>query len=183
MFHELTPMETAGAAISRSALRDLLRAEARRSVRHDHERWSITAGNPRENCSCTVFISSSSKDQAVALQVRDALEYDGIRCWIAPRDIRPGKSYPESIVEGIRACRVMILLLSNHSNLSKHVLREVEQAIANDSVVIPLRLEVCPLSDAMKYLIGAFQWIDMSQPLDGNDIERLILAVRAIDRS
>jgi hypothetical protein len=35
----------------------------------------------------------------------------------------------------------------------------------------------------MKYLIGAFQWIDMSQPLDGNDIERLILAVRAIDRS
>ena len=36
------------------------------------------------------FISYSSKDKTIADAVCARLEARGIRCWIAPRDVRPG---------------------------------------------------------------------------------------------
>jgi hypothetical protein len=42
-----------------------------------------------------VFISYSSLDKAVADAACAALEAYGIRCWIAPRDIVPGKEWGE----------------------------------------------------------------------------------------
>lgn len=40
-----------------------------------------------------VFISYSSKDKPVADATVAVLEANGIRCWIAPRDIRPGADW------------------------------------------------------------------------------------------
>jgi hypothetical protein len=37
-----------------------------------------------------VFVSYSSRDSATALAVVSALETAGIRCWMAPRDIKAG---------------------------------------------------------------------------------------------
>ena len=47
------------------------------------------------------FISYSSKDKAIADAAVATLEAKGIRCWVAPRDITPGKEWSESIIEGI----------------------------------------------------------------------------------
>jgi hypothetical protein len=48
----------------------------------------------------TVFISYAWQDIAVANAIVEALERNGVRCWIAPRDATPGASYRwlESIV-------------------------------------------------------------------------------------
>ena len=48
-----------------------------------------------------VFISHSSKDKVYADAVCARLESEGIRCWIAPRDILPGMSWGSAIVEAI----------------------------------------------------------------------------------
>ena len=40
-----------------------------------------------------VFISHSSKDEAIAAAICDHLETSGIRCWIAPRDIEVGTEW------------------------------------------------------------------------------------------
>ena len=37
-----------------------------------------------------VFLSHSARDRSYADAIRAKLESRGIRCWIAPRDIRPG---------------------------------------------------------------------------------------------
>ena len=42
-----------------------------------------------------VFISHSSKDKIVADSIVAALEAAHIRCWIAPRDIKPGTDWGE----------------------------------------------------------------------------------------
>ena len=49
-----------------------------------------------------VFISYSKNDKATADAVCHALEADGIRCWVAPRDVSPGLSWKQSIVDAIR---------------------------------------------------------------------------------
>ena len=59
-----------------------------------------------------VFISHSSKDRAVGEAACAALERAGHRCWIAPRDIMPGEDYGEAIVDGIRASRIFLLIVS-----------------------------------------------------------------------
>lgn len=59
-----------------------------------------------------VFISHSSKDKAVANAICAALEAAGIKCWIAPRDIRSGEEWPEAIVNAIKKSRFMILIFS-----------------------------------------------------------------------
>src|SRR6516164_9307871 len=44
------------------------------------------------------FISYSSKDKTAADAACAVLERTGVRCWIAPRDIRPGVEYGAAII-------------------------------------------------------------------------------------
>ena len=48
-----------------------------------------------------VFISHSSKDKIAADAACAVLESHGLRCWIAPRDATPGKSWAAAIVQAI----------------------------------------------------------------------------------
>ena len=47
-----------------------------------------------------ILISYSSKDKAIADAVCHQLESNGIRVWIAPRDILGGESYPIYNIKG-----------------------------------------------------------------------------------
>jgi TIR domain len=80
-----------------------------------------------------VFISHSSKDRATADAICAHLESAGIKCWIAPRDIEPGATWTKGIMQGLEACRVLILVFSEHANDSDHVEREVAKAFSSGS--------------------------------------------------
>jgi TIR domain len=88
-----------------------------------------------------VFISHSSKDRATADAICAHLESAGLKCWIAPRDIEPGTSWTKGIMQGLEACRVFVLVLSQHSDDSDHVHREVAKAFSSGLAVIPFRIE------------------------------------------
>jgi len=75
-----------------------------------------------------VFISHSSEDSSGAEGVCVALEAAGIHCWIAPRDVLAGRPYSGQITEAIRRTEILLVVLSQASNRSKQVLREVERA-------------------------------------------------------
>ena len=66
----------------------------------------------------SVFISHASKNFKVADNIRDILETRGVSCWIAPRDIQPGQQYGASIVDGISASSVFLLLLTVQTMMS-----------------------------------------------------------------
>lgn len=65
-----------------------------------------------------VFISYSTKDKVIADAICANLENRGIRCWIAPRDILPGKKWGGSIIEAIERSKILVLVLSSNSNKS-----------------------------------------------------------------
>ena len=111
-----------------------------------------------------VFISHSSKDKAIADAVCARLEARGIRCWIAPRDVQPGQPYGEAIIDAIRNCRFMVLLLSSNANNSIHIAKEVERAVSNGTTVIPLRIEEVLPGKSLDYFIGSVHWLDALTP-------------------
>ena len=111
-----------------------------------------------------VFICYSSRDKGVADAVCAALESDGIRCWMAPRDVLHGIPYAEAIVIAIKSCSLMVLVFSESANVSGDVLREVHLAVKHGRPIIPFRIKDVPLSDAMEYYISVFQWLDALTP-------------------
>lgn len=58
-----------------------------------------------------IFISHSSRDAEFADSVCRLLEGSGHNCFIAPRDIRPGREYAEEIIDGITGADIMLLVV------------------------------------------------------------------------
>jgi TIR domain len=126
----------------------------------------------------TAFISHSSKDKAIAETVCRFLEAKGISCWIAPRDVTPGKNYGAAIVEAIDECKVFVLILSGESNQSGQVVREVERAANANSVIIPLRVEPVQPSRDLEFYVSSSHWLDATDmPLEKH-LGALVDAIR-----
>ena len=127
-----------------------------------------------------VFISHSSKDKLTADAVCAALEAQGVRCWVAPRDILPGRNWGGSIVEAIKGARVMVLIFSAHANNSEHIKREVERAANRNIPIIPMRIEDVVPTDAFEYFLSSPHWLDAFPPPLENHLQHLAKTVRQI---
>jgi TIR domain len=68
-----------------------------------------------------VFVSYASQDAAVANTVVEHLEQHGIRCWIAPRDVKPGAQYADAIVRVLERLVVFCKRLFGLTMLHQHV--------------------------------------------------------------
>jgi hypothetical protein len=110
-----------------------------------------------------IFISYAHDDRKWAELVCAQLEEAGVRCWIAPRDIAPGVTWPAAIAEAIDHCRVMIIVFSSHANQSPQMARELGCADARRVPILPVRVEnVTPAGD-MEYFLGNRQWFDLHE--------------------
>jgi hypothetical protein len=127
-----------------------------------------------------VFISYASRDKSTADAVCHALEAEGVRCWIAPRDAQPGQKYQGSLVRAIRSCRAVVLVFSEGANASEHVTREVSIAADAGKPVVPFRIEAVEMSDELCYYISSVHWLDALTPPVEAHIERLVQAVTSL---
>jgi len=127
-----------------------------------------------------VFISYAQEDKPIADAVCARLESRNIRCWIAPRDIPPGKSFPEAIIEGIEDGKVVVLIFSSYANKSPHVTRELTNAVNKGRIIIPFRIEDVAPSKSMEYLISVPHWLDAISPPLEKHIDLLVRTVEAI---
>ena len=105
----------------------------------------------------SVFISYSSKDAETARMVQRTLVKNGIQCWMAPEDIPSGSNYAREIPQAIRACKVFLLVLSKNAQMSNWVLKELDNAVTWDKVIVPLMLEDFPLNDEFNFLLTGTQ--------------------------
>jgi len=107
-----------------------------------------------------VFLSHSHADKVFADAICHKLEANGIRCWVAPRDIRPSEDWAEAIINAMDNARVLVLVFSSSSNSSPQVRREVERAVNKGLHVLPFRIENVPLSKSLEYFISTQHWLD-----------------------
>ena len=128
-----------------------------------------------------VFISYATSDKAVADAVCSQLEsIHRIRCWIAPRDVTPGASWAESIIDALDGSKIMVLIFSSNANASMQIEREVERAVHKGIHIIPLRIENTIPTKTLEYFISAPHWLDaLSVPLELH-ITKLAAGVKAL---
>ncbi len=130
-----------------------------------------------------IFISYSHKDKTIADAICAHMESQGLRCWYAPRDIVPGASWANSIIEAIRSTKIMVLIFTDDSNVSTQVLREVSNAVSAGVTIIPFRLTEAEPAGDMQYYLSVVHWLDAMNGELENSIENLTNLCQAIINS
>jgi hypothetical protein len=120
-----------------------------------------------------VFISYSSKDKPAADAACAVPEANGIRWWIAPRDVMPGGEYGVAIVDAIERCRVMVLIFSSNANESAQIRREIGRAVKKGVTIIPVRIEEVEPTQSIEYFLGAIHWLDALTPPPETHLQHL----------
>jgi TolB-like protein/predicted Zn-dependent protease len=108
-----------------------------------------------------VFVSYASQDAAVANSIVESLESQGLKCWIAPRDVKPGAQYADAIVRAINEAKALVLVMSASAVGSSHVGKEIERASSKRKPIIAFRIDAAPLNHALEYFLSESQWIDV----------------------
>jgi TolB-like protein len=125
-----------------------------------------------------VFISYASQDAAVAAALVEALEQNGIACWIAPRDVKAGALYADAIVRAISSAKAFVLVLSENAIASSHVGKEIERASSKKRPIIALRIDAAPLTPALEYFLSESQWVEAQAGNIDAACVKLINAIR-----
>jgi hypothetical protein len=120
-----------------------------------------------------VFISYSSKNRDLAERVRNSLSLANLDVWFDSEAVKPGQYIVEAITEGLRASDYFLLLITNDSNNSKWVQREIslafELANAKKLTVLPMIFDGADVPFEFRGLL----YIDARQSLAAG-IEKLV---------
>ena len=111
------------------------------------------------------FISYSSRDKNIADNLCFKLEQRGIAVWYAPRDVQG--PYANAIVQAIDKCTHFIVILSQNSMASEHVLNEIDlafQRLPNQIMFKPLRVDNSLFTPSFKYYLSRQHWMDATVP-------------------
>lgn len=132
---------------------------------------------PAKNDEKYVFISYSSKDSTIVYKVKQILESSGIKCWMAPDSIQVGQDYTEVLVDAINNSSGIVFCVTQNSQTSKWVPKELDTAIKADKIIYPIHLDESLILSKINFRITDSQIIEAH----GNFDECLSNLIRAIN--
>ena len=110
-----------------------------------------------------VFISYKSEEYDIAKKIRALLEENNYPCWMAPESISAGSNYMSEIPTAIRKCDLFILIVSEASQKSQWVQKEIDRAVKFDKYILPFHVDDSELIDAIDFVISNNQRIEAYQ--------------------
>ncbi len=126
-----------------------------------------------------VFISYSSKDRDPVMEVVEALRISGISVWVDEGGIHAADLWSEQIVEAIKHCQVMIVIVSENSINSHNVVKEVMLASENKKSLLPLYLEKVDIPSNLEYQLAGIQHLEY---FGKNKDEVLVELITGLDK-
>jgi hypothetical protein len=126
-----------------------------------------------------IFICHAHADLNTALAACAKLEDAGVRCWIAPRNVDAGP-YARQLVHAITEASAVLLIFSNKTNQSEHILRELEIASKHQKVIIPFRIEDVPPNEDLEYFTLRVHWLDALSPPMETRLAELVAFVKRL---
>jgi hypothetical protein len=124
-----------------------------------------------------VFVSYSSKDKTITDTIVASMEQNQIRCWYAPRDIKPSEDWGKAISNAIERSKIFLIIFSGNSNQSQRVLDELNLAISQEITIMPFRIEKLEPDGAMRLHLSSRHWLDAYDPSWESHIKKLIYTV------
>ena len=126
-----------------------------------------------------VYICYSTNDKETAGNVCKALEFNNLRCWIAPRDIRAGDNVFEQMYNAIRNSKCMVLILSQEAVNSNSIISEVDAAFSTGIPILIFNIDSTSCDGQLGFFIKGSPMIDASH-LSEEDYLNLIDSVNEL---
>lgn len=128
------------------------------------------------------FISYSSKNQALANNVADALREAGLPPWIASQQTNVGEVLGEHLKQKIAESACVVLVLTSAAKTSKYVQLEVDYALAIGKRILPVSFNTPELKGNLRALKDLVR-INSGATLTQAAKAQLVQNVRAIYRA
>ena len=125
-----------------------------------------------------IFIAHSPEDKTIAETICNTLESEGIKCWLASRNIRKGQDHNKAVKKAINSGRIMVIVFSKHSNKATNLAGEMNIAVNADLSIIPLRLDQVEPKGVMQYYLADTHWFDLSKPPTGEQLKSLVETIK-----
>ena len=84
-----------------------------------------------------VFISHSTKDREIIVEIARSIQSDEIKAYVAEWDITPGVDLPRKVKNQIKRCDCVVVILTKRGTRSQWVHQEIGCANGLDKLVIP----------------------------------------------
>jgi serine/threonine-protein kinase len=127
-----------------------------------------------------IFLSHAGDDASVAVEVCALLEKRGLKCWIAPRNVRAGAVWDEAILDAIEHSSVFLLILSASANKSQFVKNEVNRAFSQGKPIVTFRLEDVAPGRSLELYLARHHWTDAFPPPLAARVENLASSILAL---
>lgn len=130
-----------------------------------------------------VFISYSSKDEALASKLVASLEEAGLDAWYKKREIMPGDNWAEKISQGLKESNAMVVLLTADALESEAVKGNISYALGEKAFsnrLVPVLVgdsEDFP-SDRLPWIFKRLKTITLNK--DDQDVEQFKKVAQAI---
>lgn len=127
-----------------------------------------------------VFLCHVASDKDKSDLIARHLEGAGVTCWYSSRDIGVGREWAAAITEAILGCSVVLVLVSEKAQTSRHVLRELQLAVSHDKAILPVKIDDFEVSMPLGYLLSVHQAVDAFSPPFSGHLDRIAAAVLGI---
>lgn len=104
-----------------------------------------------------VFISYSSKDEALATKLVESLEDAGLDAWYKKREIMPGDNWAEKIASGLKESNAMVVLVTPDALESDAVQSSISYALSEKA--FSKRLIPVIVGDSADFPVDRIPWI------------------------
>lgn len=128
-----------------------------------------------------VFISYSTKDLDYIKTIKKQLKNKAIKYWIAPDSIPAGGEYTELIVNAIENSSAVLLVLSENSQESLWVPKELDIAISSEKIIIPIHIDKSALNKKMRFRLSNSQIAEASENFEQKLTDIISVIVRILE--
>lgn len=125
-----------------------------------------------------VYISYSHKDKESANAVKMVLKKNGIDYWMDTDSITIGDDFSCAIHKAIEACDLFLIILSANSQVSNHVIKELDSAISYNKPIVPFQIDNESLTTPFDTMLSNIQRIEAFRDLE-KSYDMLIALIRA----
>jgi hypothetical protein len=127
-----------------------------------------------------VFISHGSENRDEANALCGFIEARGVKCWIAPRDVRPGIDYSEELQAAIEGCAAFVVLVTDMANKSPYVRAETEMAFSSHKPIFPVRQADVKPAAGLALFLKIRHWTDAFGKHRDAAMDRLALELQTV---
>ncbi|MBN1993301.1 MAG: toll/interleukin-1 receptor domain-containing protein [Anaerolineae bacterium] len=127
-----------------------------------------------------VFISYRRKDSEFVQQLHQELTKRGLSAWFDRESIEVADHWRTSIAEGIRDCKVFVLVLSPDAVESVNIRKEVDLAESHGKRIIPLLWRQTEIPVAFEYALAGIQWIDFKETASPENFDQLADVIKRL---